>query len=39
MAIDARVWEILARQTKHGVCDTMALPFCIKKYLKAKEEL
>jgi hypothetical protein len=39
MAIDARVWEILTRPTKHGVCDTMALPFCIKKVSQGKRRI
>jgi hypothetical protein len=26
-------------KTKQGVCHTMALPFTLKKYLKAKKEL
>jgi hypothetical protein len=27
------------RLRKQGMCDTMALPFTLKKYFKAKEEL
>jgi hypothetical protein len=30
---------IFYMQRKQGVCHTLALPFCIKKYLKSKEEL
>jgi hypothetical protein len=39
MAIDARVWEILTRQTKHGVCDTVALPFALKSISEGKRRI
>jgi hypothetical protein len=37
MAIDARVWEILTQQTKHGVYDTVAVPFALKSILRQKK--
>jgi hypothetical protein len=39
MAIDARVWEILTWQTKHGVCATVAFPFALKSILRQKKKL